>query len=1258
MIAKYKGKEIKVFQIFPYSKTIILSSSTIPDYSKGGTLTFSYYLRKNTEINISSRVIDLKKGKNNEALTELKLFETYYTILGGDSGIIKECFYMNEKYYNKSTEFSISGYSFNGVKIYQVNNDYNLIGNEIEIKNGSNYFTYDTTISDKFCIESLSSYLTGINFQVIDMKNLTQNQNKISKLIRTIPLKFYLKKDQIIYYPIDILSLYDNQTFLINVNVTNGNPEFGYGYCNLYPFNCIIENINNNKYGLYESEKKELENNFLKFKKNMIKNIEFTYFIIIKCPSEKCEYTLIYYGDKEKEFMKPSKDNNFNKINQIIKENEVNNYLLNIDDSTITDIYIILSAIVGNVDLTVKKNGLDIGEFIPLVNKEIIHIDKNKLNDLIGFYSINIQSKSIAEYSLYYYTSNKSISYIKYIELGLMDEQSITFEESKKKFLIINPYKSNKNQFLIMINSLNCKINATFNGKYYSEKQNQIILESNDNLYSKDEYPIEIELISFDSGNKIKNEKCIFYIGGYEINQNNPIKLKESINYAFKLTETLQSLTFYHQYKISSDLNNRKDINLVFDKESKGILNIIVSVFSFSKDISTEYKEIKELKLSESNSFNTLILNQQFLNKGCKNNKCNFTLTISSKELSKNKSIKFNFEILGENKSPYYLPEGEMILDIIKLNKYQYYFSDIKSNSNGEIIFNFNQINASVIGRIIRKNETDKNPTWNKRVRLPLITDSIDKDNGIIEFDYYNKKLIFNENNTKDCDKSGCEIFIAILVNLEDSSYRDNLFVNYSIFMKYNGQDFRLNQDEHIIGCLNINEIKTRKEINIPNVQNFKSTVSKIKVNYLKLIKDNISDQSMKIQISLSDNFEFYYAEYNLSTEIFENKDKIKSSLRKFKPKFKNGKYIFLINNISNNSFGIILYIIYNKESIIRNIDNEKNEESISISYKSYNNEIVPEFNNYIISNSSLNITYSSYDDTYIISFNPITFNNKVVEASYILYLYSEDDYDIRNLNKFYPGKATYSNSQYYIKNNKIIFTINNEYINYNNYYVIIKATINNNNGDEYRFYIPRKLIEQSEKQNYEQEKEEEENEVENEEEEYYEDYYYEKEYYEEEFEIEEDNQELQEESEVNNITPIPIPPIPPDPVPIPDPIPDPVPDPNPIPDPKPKPDPDSEPNLESDTNSESETISESETNPETKPETESNEDNNSINYDNSNDNNNNSTIVIKKDKDPKKWIIPVCVVLVVIFIIVVVIALIKKRRNNGFIKFNIVSLD
>ncbi len=43
---------------------------------------------------------------------------------------------MNEKYYNKSTEFSISGYSFNGVKIYQVNNDYNLIGNEIEIKNG------------------------------------------------------------------------------------------------------------------------------------------------------------------------------------------------------------------------------------------------------------------------------------------------------------------------------------------------------------------------------------------------------------------------------------------------------------------------------------------------------------------------------------------------------------------------------------------------------------------------------------------------------------------------------------------------------------------------------------------------------------------------------------------------------------------------------------------------------------------------------------------------------------------------------------------------------------------------------------------------------------------------------------------------------------------------------------------------------------------------------------------------------------------
>ena len=44
--AKYKGNDIKVNQLFPYSKTIIISSSTLSNYSKGETLFFFLLLFK------------------------------------------------------------------------------------------------------------------------------------------------------------------------------------------------------------------------------------------------------------------------------------------------------------------------------------------------------------------------------------------------------------------------------------------------------------------------------------------------------------------------------------------------------------------------------------------------------------------------------------------------------------------------------------------------------------------------------------------------------------------------------------------------------------------------------------------------------------------------------------------------------------------------------------------------------------------------------------------------------------------------------------------------------------------------------------------------------------------------------------------------------------------------------------------------------------------------------------------------------------
>jgi hypothetical protein len=103
--AKYKEKNIKVYQIFPYSKIIILSSSTISNYTKGETLKISFISPQYNEVKISSRVINLNKTKKNESYSELKPFSHYYTILGNEFNITKECFYINESLYNKNTKY-------------------------------------------------------------------------------------------------------------------------------------------------------------------------------------------------------------------------------------------------------------------------------------------------------------------------------------------------------------------------------------------------------------------------------------------------------------------------------------------------------------------------------------------------------------------------------------------------------------------------------------------------------------------------------------------------------------------------------------------------------------------------------------------------------------------------------------------------------------------------------------------------------------------------------------------------------------------------------------------------------------------------------------------------------------------------------------------------------------------------------------------------------------------------------------------------
>ena len=174
--AKWKeNQEVEVNELFPHTKNIILSSNTIPNYSKGETLYFSFETKKEIETKISSRIVNII---DNKGITNIEMYHEYYTIIGGNININQECFNIDNTIYDSSSKnLMISAYSFYGINI-TLYNDQEII--ETKIITNWNYIIINPQITKSICYFPISSNsLSGVFFQLIDYNTLDKNQNQI-----------------------------------------------------------------------------------------------------------------------------------------------------------------------------------------------------------------------------------------------------------------------------------------------------------------------------------------------------------------------------------------------------------------------------------------------------------------------------------------------------------------------------------------------------------------------------------------------------------------------------------------------------------------------------------------------------------------------------------------------------------------------------------------------------------------------------------------------------------------------------------------------------------------------------------------------------------------------------------------------------------------------------------------------------------------------------------------------------------------------
>ena len=738
---------------------------------------------------ISTRIIKLV---NDSGLNLIKLNKQYNILL--NKNLIEECFELNTL---SDKLIYINGYSIKGISIFQVEKD-NIIS---QIKNktiiNSDYFIFNITHSNLICFKPINE-VADLTFQFLIQEEL--NKEYIIPLIRTIPYKFYLNNNSLMYNKFASLNknIYNhlkynesNEIFYIKITSIKGIIEYKRQNCFSFP-KCDNDLDNTSFHEIIYENNTYLDTYILDYE--TIFDESFYSLInqitpIIICKNEEningCEYIITLYHRNDSKILFPC-DKNIKKFYGYFPFS-TNYFNFFIDDIDIKSIKIELDLLGGEADLFLYNslnNSYEIGTYNEIGNKEYIILKKDSSNsNLIGEYNIKI----IAKYEGVYYKFKINENYDNdeiYIVPNEINVENIFIKETQ--ILIFNIENTIDKKYFIFFNSLNCELNITYNENDILGKNIQFFIDNIDNNQS--EIDVMISVYNFDSQRKNNNENCIFYFGGNEIN--NYISIIEGISYNYTLNQNISKLLFeFEFFKKEKEQNN---LLLIIDKYGKGTIKLKI----YSNNKVENYLYVTDFR-----TFKTFEINIEKYSL-C-TTKCIFYIEVEFEKEYEN-DINFLIKVIYNQKIfPIYLPKDQMILNILPLNGIQYFYTDIKKDAYVEIVVNFKAYEINYLnGIIINKIKSTSSQNWSKKINLPI------PENSNLTFDKYNSKLIVNKNDTENCsDDFGCELYMVISNTQENIS-----FLEYSIFLRYNESNILIKNNEYIFGSLY--KTKNEKEYN------------------------------------------------------------------------------------------------------------------------------------------------------------------------------------------------------------------------------------------------------------------------------------------------------------------------------------------------------------------------------------------------------------------------------------------------------------
>ena len=713
---------------------------------------------------------ELVHVSNRQFTKEIKKLSVgdFHNSITGIPNLEKECFNLpkvseeaNDKNYNLNflTYTKNILITFDGTDTATINSE-------------SDFIQIDAKKYTEMCFSSSNGGIATTTFQLLDGTEQTLTQDAQMPLYRGVPKKSKLLKGQIAYYRLYFYPSY-SENLVMNLKSIEGKAKLYYGICTDYP-NC---NFQEDQLSKLETSKDINNNIFIKKKieENMTKPYSDPEFqvAIVFCENNKdekdCEYFITMSNDNDK--INLIENQNYYSSVQGYKSDE---YQFNIYDpnNELEYLYMFLYSYTGQGQISVYSDKemtkeIDTAQIIAFQNIQIALIMASSLPDktLKGNYYIKIYGLSNTIYSIYYYSdvSDKKYGSVLSNEVNIWPIKS---DEQKVSFFVKNKGIHKKVPFLYEYNSLNCDLEVSLEDEteVFTDRNHQFVIDSTKSYYNNDYYEMKIKPKKADIAHK--EIRCLIALTGGEVDDNSEILLSDGVIQKGKLTKNVNYVNYLYTF-IPDSLDD--DITLYYQKDSNYVTDLS---YAFENSDLTTYKVV--------NTEKKFVFRKEDYSKYCMhyNESCTLKIQIkinNQESITDNSYIDFMLSVNNKITYPSYLPKDTLIKNVLQTNQFQYYYLDIGKNEECDIILDFNEGFGQAIAKIVKMDDIEENPNYNRRVVLPLPGM---QDNYI--FDQYTKELKITKDMTSKCD-NGCEIYIAIFHS--DSRY-DDLISSYSIFYR------------------------------------------------------------------------------------------------------------------------------------------------------------------------------------------------------------------------------------------------------------------------------------------------------------------------------------------------------------------------------------------------------------------------------------------------------------------------------------------